>query len=121
MGSGSGTEKSYTWVVVLFVVLLVALGIFLGIRRTMNAPLESYGGGVPTGRIGGAEPYTLRPAGKGPHTHRANLDHTGTGISTMDHGHRHVVEKAIDIGLEMGGKTVPASHTHDVTQFIVDA
>jgi len=117
MASGSGDKKSYTWVIVLVVILLVVTGILLAMRRKRAKRGGGYFGGA--GKTSDKS-HVMLPAGKGPHTHLVDLDGTGFGVSSEDRDHRHVVENAIDIGLEMDGDVGPADHTHDVTSYIVD-
>ena len=117
MAKESGEHKSMMWVVVLVVVLLIVTGILIAMKRRRAAKV----GGYSDGYFGGASnTHELLPAGKGPHTHKVDLDDTGSGVSTTDMGHRHVVENAIDIGLEKDGEVVPGNHTHNVTDYIVD-
>lgn len=93
------------WVIVIIAVVLVALLFARG--RKM---------------VGGAEEpsHILLPAGKGPHTHLADLSPGGGGISTEDRGHRHTVVDFVDVGLATPEGVAPADHVHDVTQYIVD-
>lgn len=112
--AGSGDKKkSYTWVIVLVVILLVIVGILLAMKKKAAKTGGFYGGKEKS--------HVMLPAGQGPHTHEVDLDETGFGVSTLDRGHRHVVEDTIDIGLEQNGDVGRADHHHDVTAYIVDA
>lgn len=107
-------KSSYTWIVVLVVVILVFVGILMAMKgRKAGKTGEFYGGKEFS--------HVMLPAGRGPHTHGVDLDETGSGISSFDQGHHHAVEKTIDIGLEQDGDVVPANHQHDITAYIVDA
>lgn len=91
-------------VIVLVFVMIVAIAF-------ISTPSAIYGGD-PSGLV------VLRPSGEGPHTHMAELE-LGSGISTKNDGHRHVVQNYVDDGIEGQGSATP-SHTHKITQFIVN-
>ncbi len=102
-------SKTTVWVVALIVIALILVGLVVARRRK----------GVYTGGADSQKRIML-PAGKGPHTHLVDLDASGFGISTEDMGHRHVVEDSMDVGVEDKGQTVPADHSHNLGEFIVD-
>lgn len=117
-GSGKNGDKSpYTWIIVLVVIVLVIVGILLAMKKRSAGKT----GGFYRGGSRGRQPsHVMLPAGRGPHAHEVDLDETGFGVSSLDRGHRHVVENTIDIGLEQDGDVAPADHQHDLTAYIVD-
>lgn len=60
---------------------------------------------------GRASMVALKAAG-GPHIHRASLDHSGAGRSSVQMGHGHQISRFKDQGISLDGN--PLDHSHEV-------
>jgi flagellar basal body-associated protein FliL len=105
-------DKKATALVLIVLVVLVILVAML-VRRWYKKKNNA--------RVTGGGMHELLPAGDPRHTHMVDIDQAGSGVSTEDEGHRHAVEGKRDIGLALpDGEVGEASHTHDITQYIVN-
>jgi hypothetical protein len=93
-------SKQLTFFVIVLVILVVLVAHVFAMERAERTLVR-----------GGAA-YLLKPAGRGGHTHVADLDARGDGVSSVTMGHAHAVAA-------MRAAPGADGHVHDLSQYIV--